>query len=730
MSDQIKRKIELLAPGGDADSVKAAICAGADAVYCGTTSFNARQRASNLTIQELEQLAHLAAQRSCKLYLTLNTLIFDSELPEVMCLLKDIYQAGIRAVIVQDLGILHLLRTYLPEIEVHASTQLTTHNEGQIAFLSHFGISQINLSRELSIDEIEPLCTVAHEKNIKVEVFVHGAFCISFSGQCYFSSNLCGKSGNRGECVQPCRRQYTIATAKKESDAKTFFNLKDNFVFSEADKLYNAGVDSFKIEGRIKKFPYVYNVTSAWREQIDALQNGNDIKHEDKRLDSVFNRKFTSGYVKGTISADMFIDSSRDQSLHFVATVAGYWADKKVLTLDSKVSLAENTEILIYTPDFTFICKGIISKRISSMEYLFTIEHKLKGMINEGYQVYTQEFSDDADRIKSIIDNLTFKKVPLKVKVSGTIGDVLSAMFFSPEKSVTVYSQIPLSEASQRPLDKESLAAQFSRLGTSHFVLDKIDISNLSENSFIPQKELNRMRREAVDMLSDIAIVSSRFTIPPNYLPLISGKQIKKAFFIDDIKELPHSGKDADATVYLLPNCITDTSKTADTINQNKDIIPFFRSILIGTDFKKAVELLNKIDPRTIITDNSGIAEMASEAGRDWIAGPGFNIVNSYAIEALLRFKGFCGFFLSPEFSEKKSGTIRAPHAIDMWKGINYRRPLMTTRQCLIRNISGCNKKQCDENCLPNCNRSEMIINAQGKHFTIIKKPGFYTVVM
>ena len=729
MSEQIKRKIELLAPGGDFDSVKAAICAGADAVYCGTASFNARQRASNLTIQEIEQLAHIAQERNCQLYLTLNTLVFDHEMPEVLKLLENIYRVGICVVIVQDMGLLHILKTHLPEIKVHASTQLTTHNAGQIAFLSQFGVTQINFSRELSASEIKPLCAVAHKLQIKAEVFVHGAFCVSFSGQCSMSSDMCGKSGNRGECVQPCRRQYSQPHTKNKTDAKAVFNLKDNFVFSEANTLYDAGVDSFKIEGRIKKFSYVYNVTSAWREQIDALETGNEIRREDKRLDTVFNRKFTSGYMNGNIDADMFIDSSRDQSLKYLANVSRYWADKKILTFDSKVELPANTEILIYTSDFTFICKGVLTRKITAFEYQFNIEHKLMGMINEGYQVFTQEARDVVDSIKSKIDKVQWVKVPLRVCISGTPGSKLKALFVSPKESITLFSQIPISEASNRPLDHEVVFTQLSRLGTSQFVLEDLDVSELSANSFIPQKELNRLRCEAVEKLSGVAIDSARFNIPPIDQTSSPKKTVKKAFFIYDISADFRSEKSGDTAVLVIPNSIKDIEKTADIINSNKRITPFFSSILIGQDFTKAVELLQRLDGRRIIADNTGIADAASKLGIEWIAGPGFNIVNSYAVQALISIKGFCGLFLSPEFSKQESGPVQIPPHIDIWYPLNFRRALMTTRQCLIRNISGCIKKRCDDDCLPVCDRSETVLNSQGKRFLVVKKPGFYTIV-
>lgn len=729
MNARKNRNVELLSPGGDADSVKAAIYAGADAVYCGLSTFNARQRASNLTLQELEQLIRIAEQKNCRIYLTLNTLVFDHEIPEVLELLKGAYQAGIRVVIVQDLGLLHILKTYLKEIEVHASTQLTTHNEGQISFLSRFGVSQINLSRELSFSEIKSLCSVAHQKKIKVEVFVHGAFCVSFSGQCYFSSNLCGKSGNKGACVQPCRREYAVPDAKNKKELRTVFNLKDNFVFADADKLFSTGVDSLKIEGRIKKFLYVYNVTSAWREQIDALQAGNDIKSNDTRLESVFNRKFTSGYVNGSLGEDMFIDTSRDQSLKFIANVTGYWADNKILSLDKDIEVNEDFEILIYTQDFTFICKGKLTKKITAQQYLFNIEHKLKGMVNKGHQVFTQDNLNAANGIKSKIDKMHWEKVPLRIFVSGRVGTKLKAVFTSPQKSITLFSEIPLTTASKRPLDNETLFSQFSRLGSSQFILENIDSSELEQESFIPQKELNRLRREAVDKLNDSTIDVSRFTIPQPEYQSPPAKRHKKAFFIDDISKHCASERMGDATVFVIPNRIKDVERTTALINENKHITPFFSSILIDEDFKRASELLMKLDRRMIITDNTGIADIASRSGIQWIAGPGFNIVNSYAVESLLDMKGFCGLFPSPEFSEKERGPINIPTHIDRWVALNLQPALMTTRQCLIRNISGCSKKICDDTCLLNCDRSATVTTSQGKRYRVIKKPGFYTIL-
>ena len=223
----MKRKIELLAPGGDIDSIKAAIVAGADAVYCGLDKFNARNRATNINFEDLNGILNLAHRNNCKVFLTLNIIIVESEIPALISLLNKLINTRIDGVIVQDFGLFYLLSKYFKGLKIHASTQLTTHNEGQIKFLSKLTATRVNLSRELNINEIKALTLIGHKNNILTEVFVHGSYCISFSGICYMSSVLGGNSGNRGRCSQPCRDRYLTTP-----EGKNFpLNLKDNSAY-------------------------------------------------------------------------------------------------------------------------------------------------------------------------------------------------------------------------------------------------------------------------------------------------------------------------------------------------------------------------------------------------------------------------------------------------------------------------------------------------------------------
>ena len=374
---QEEKKIELLAPGGDEHSVKAAILAGADAVYCGLPAFNARQRAENITPGKLEELVLIAHQHGCRIFVTLNTLIVEEEIDEVLRLLTLTAAMGIDAVIVQDAGLLYLIREYFPSLEVHASTQMTTHNTGQLDLLSGFGVSQANLCRELALPEIQLLCSHGRTIGLKSEVFIHGAYCISFSGQCYMSSAMSGRSGNRGACVQPCRRIYRYGSSLRSKG--TPFNLKDNSAFSRCGKLITAGMSSLKIEGRIKNYKYVFAAVSAWRRQLEMYFRSGMVSADDNALGSVFNRSFTSGYLDGEISPSMFSDSSRDRSLVPVSAIRSYTADTGVLTLVEEALVDPDTPVLVYGPGFTFICTGFCRKRTGRFEYQFTISHKLKG---------------------------------------------------------------------------------------------------------------------------------------------------------------------------------------------------------------------------------------------------------------------------------------------------------------------------------------------------------------
>jgi putative protease len=302
--------IELLAPGGDVDAIKAAIIAGADAVYCGLDTFNARNRASNISFDELIGIIRLAHQYECQIFLTLNIVILEREFKALTKLLNKLVNTTLDGVIVQDLGMFNLLTKHFPTLDIHASTQLTTHNAGQIPFLKKLGASRVNLSRELNLREITALTAVGRKHETLTEVFVHGSLCVAFSGLCYSTSASVGNSGNRGRCSQACREEYETT----ESGNNFPLNIKDNSAFFDLPALIEAGVHSFKVEGRIKGSSYVHTVIDSFRKQIDGFLKTGELLEDGERLYKVFNRDFTNSFLKGDLNQSMFIDNPRDNS--------------------------------------------------------------------------------------------------------------------------------------------------------------------------------------------------------------------------------------------------------------------------------------------------------------------------------------------------------------------------------------------------------------------------------
>lgn len=292
----MNNKIEILAPAGSVESLIAAVRSGADAVYLGAKNFSARASAQNFDTEALKEAIGYCKVRGVKTYLTLNTLMFDDELHSALQLAADAYSFGIDAVIVQDIGLASLIKKSLPNLKLHGSTQMSIHTPAGAKALWEMGFSRVVLSRELSVKEIKE---IADSCPIELEVFVHGALCMSVSGQCYFSAMLGGRSGNRGMCAQPCRLPFKL---KGSSDHA--LSLKDNSIIDYLNELESIGVHSAKIEGRMKRPEYVAAATRACKEMRDNGFVSADTKHY---LESVFSRTgFTNGYAAGKRTGDMF----------------------------------------------------------------------------------------------------------------------------------------------------------------------------------------------------------------------------------------------------------------------------------------------------------------------------------------------------------------------------------------------------------------------------------------
>ena len=327
-------KCEILAPAGSMESVVAAVRSGADAVYIGAKDFSARASAENFTIDEIKDVAAYCHERDVLVYLTLNTLIFDTELEDALALCQKAYSAGIDAVIVQDLGLAALIKKSMPDLALHASTQMSIHTPAGAKALKDFGFSRVVLARELSKAEIKE---IAEAVDIELEVFVHGALCMSVSGQCYFSAMLGSRSGNRGRCAQPCRLPFKVKGGNGFA-----LSLKDSSLMGYLRELEEMGVKSAKIEGRMKRPEYVSAAVRACREGLDA---GKVTEETAEMLRSVFSRTgFTDGYYKGKRDKNLFgyrmkedVTSATDKLLSQIRN--SYKDERKAVAVDMSLTL-------------------------------------------------------------------------------------------------------------------------------------------------------------------------------------------------------------------------------------------------------------------------------------------------------------------------------------------------------------------------------------------------------
>ncbi|MBI9052797.1 MAG: U32 family peptidase [Bacteroidales bacterium] len=667
----MNRKIELLAPGGDIDSIKAAILAGADAIYLGLDKFNARNRATNINFENLQGVLRLAHKNNCEVFLTLNIIIVESEIPALISLLNKLVNTNIDGVIVQDLGLVYLLSNYFKGFKIHVSTQLTTHNKGQIKFLSILKASRINLSRELNIDEIKALTSVAHENNVLSEVFVHGSFCISFSGICYISSVHGGNSGNRGRCSQPCRDRYLTTDAGVDYP----LNLKDNSAYFDLEELADAGVDSLKIEGRIKKFDYVYTVVHTWRKQLQSFYNQKKLINDNSDLYKVFNRDFTNSFLKGDINKDMFIDNPRDHSIKHLSEINNYSSQNEL----------EKDQLALY---------------------------------------------DEKENLKADLENklkqISIAKAFLVINISGKCGVPLKVSVTSSDVSFDILSEVNLMDKGTEALSNELVLKRFKAFNDTEFFIKELNL-DLQGEVFIPFKELTSLKKRILFILN-----GSKETIVPVDVPIIRKQAVinTKPFLsvlISSISDV-YLCKETNVSVYFqLPSCIKgELEKFIDLFTTNKKLIPWFPSVIIGEDYIAALEFLQRVQPASIVTNNTGIAYEAYRKGIAWIAGPYLNIVNSFSLISLKENFNCSGSFISNEINKEQIRRINKPDNFNLYYSIYHPIVLMTSRQCLFHQVTGCDKKRIDDSCIQDCEKSSSITNLEKNSFFIEKSNGNY----
>lgn len=484
--------MELLAPAGSMEALIAAVQNGADAVYLGGADFNARQSAHNFDEKALREAVSYAHLYGVSVHVTLNTLIFDRELERVKGFLSLLADIGVDAVIVQDMGVAALVQKHVPTLLMHASTQMTVHNLEGVKRLEALGFSRVVLSRELSLEEIQKICEAS---KAEIEVFGHGALCVSYSGQCLFSSLVGGRSGNRGQCAQPCRLPYTLLhDGNKASEKAYLLSPKDLWTIPDIPALKEAGVASLKLEGRLKRPAYVAAVVREYRKAID----GKDVSHSRETLAALFNRDgFTDAYLHHQKGPDMM--STRRPGNHgvFVGKVTGqkgnsFWFRSEIdLNRGDLLSVrSEHSETEGMLRDS--VKKGETgmvrtAKSIAAPKTLWRItDAKLQETLEKTYESPYQ-----------------VRKVPLKGEAYLAPGEAARLVLYDEDgHRAEVFSEEPLQEARGKEAALKDVLKQLLKTGGTPFELT-LQVS-LKPGVFIPVSVLNQLRRDALEKLTKL----------------------------------------------------------------------------------------------------------------------------------------------------------------------------------------------------------------------------------
>ncbi|MDD4347196.1 MAG: DUF3656 domain-containing protein [Desulfitobacteriaceae bacterium] len=686
---------ELLAPAGGYEAFKAAVENGADASYLGGKNFSARANATNFDFDELCQAVRYAHERMVKVYVTVNILIADSEFKELIPYLYTLYEIGVDALILQDLGVVQFLKRTLPEFEIHASTQMTINNSWGVKHAEGLGFKRVVLARETSAEEIRAIATVT---KAELEVFIHGALCICYSGQCLMSSFIGGRSGNRGMCAQPCRLKYQLIDENnqnvlaKANLGEHLLSTRDLNLVEKLALFWEAGVNSFKIEGRMKRPEYVATVTRIYRKVMDRIaelgksgDKGSEIiTYEEKQdLTQVFNRDFTTGYLTGNQGQELMSYSrpnNRGIRLGRISKI-----NNKLLTIKLEASLRIGDGIEIWTRQGRegFTIEAIYNDKGEFPEGRKgeTIKIPFVGQARPGDRIFKTKDLNLLDKARlSFQEGKEQRERALRMKLSGAEGEKISLEVWDGQKSIKIFSKNLAQKAVKKPLTREYVRQQLGRLGTTPFYLNTLELK-LEGEIMIPVSDLNEMRRKAIEGLLE--------GLSAKPLTTYSQYDLRVEQWQDNLNKtranLKPAGKpQLSVTVFDQESMQSALSSGAQKVlfggetwrsNKNKglDIAKAYETCwskgakgvwclprILNEDqskilYRQLEALTDKLDRPTVMVANLGQLEMLRSLDKQWPFEVDYslNIFNQASI-AYFMSQGACQVTLSPELNHKQ----------------------------------------------------------------------------
>lgn len=502
-------EIELLAPVGSFDALKAAVQNGANAVYLGGKDFSARASANNFDREELIEAVKYAHIRDVRVFVTTNTLIKQDEIEDFVEYAKFLYDIDVDALIMQDIGVAMLIHELLPDFELHASTQMVAHSLEDVQYLESVGFKRVVLARELTVDEIKYICD---NTNVDIEIFVHGALCVCYSGGCLMSSMIGNRSGNRGRCAQPCRQKYTmidISTGEEiHSNGDYLLSTRDLNTIEDVDKIIETGVLSLKIEGRMKKPEYVATVINSYRNAIDEYQATKKVNISTETMEdlyTIFNRKFTKGLILGEVGEDVMNSNVPNNQGLYVGKVVDYNKKAKRLKIKLEGTLKKGDGINLGGGTIGRIIKG---KEIAQIGYKGeTIELDFIGEARKNQPVFKTSDTNLIDKAqKTYTQDKEFVKSLIDAEVTIKLGEYPELKLIDKNNnSVTVKGDKLVEKALKVALGEEKIETQIKKLGNTPYELDNLKI-NLDEGVSMPISLINQMRREAIELLDEARI--------------------------------------------------------------------------------------------------------------------------------------------------------------------------------------------------------------------------------
>ncbi|SJZ90562.1 peptidase U32 family protein [Anaerorhabdus furcosa] len=693
------KKIECLAPAGTMEALQAAIMAGADAIYCGGSQFGARAFAGNFNHDEMIEATMSCHLWGVKLYVTMNTLLYENEIDEAMKEVAFYYEIGVDALIVQDLGLFERLRSEYPDFEIHCSTQMHIHNVSGVCVMKSLGASRVVLARETPLEIIEECC----KQGIEIEVFSYGALCVSYSGQCLMSSLLQHRSGNRGACAQYCRMQYNLFNEDKQqvisSVDKYLLSPRDLNVIDELDQLIKAGVTSLKIEGRMKRPEYVYLVTRCFREAIDSYYEGKSYKITPKRLEELkllFNRGFTKGHLFHT-NGKALMSMNRPNHIGIpLGKVVKASKDGFTIQLNQELNQHDGLRILDDKEDL-----GLVANKIEVNGRL--VNHASVGeLVTFSDQRYVKVGSPvvkttDSKLMQALEKGECVRKVNLSMHVDVEVNKPLVLTISDGLHTVTKQSQSAAQEAMKAPIDKERLNEQLLKLNDTVYTCK--NITGKIEPFFMPLKQINECRRMAIEELNHLRSTAiSRNTIPYDH----------KNYTLNSNYDQGWVEVNTEEQFQAVPSdCIVSSSNPV-LIDHHPTCFGLCNVVNEQGEYPK--------DRSLILSEIGGLFQE-----NRLFATHHFNVTNSYALHFLYK-QGIQCVELSQEMDDQEveqcvSSFVQRYGIKPQIALFNYGyRDLMTTKTCVVNNLcSDGNKKNCSL-----CKiQSYSLVDIKGNHYPL-----------